>query len=290
MESAASVVPPGGEIEDSKENVDPPFSGTQVTDISKAHGTPHPPSSQQEDQDHQVQHQLTEQQHLLEGGERRQDEEQPRARRGGWTKGRKRKRSPRDNNAPKAPLTGYVRFMNERREQLRAERPDVPFPEITRIVGSEWSKLPTHEKQRFLDEADRDKERYTKELQQYQKTEAFRSYSRKSQNRQKGRQQRQEASRTIPSDPEVSHGHLCTPFNTPTASSSILGPILAARHIKYIPTIQSETLVGDCSGACTLRNTGRGQGLVPIATCSGIPYTAIGLIKEPPSPRRIRGA
>lgn len=51
------------------------FISTQVTDISKAHGTPHPPSSQQEDQDHQVQHQLTEQQHLLEGGERRQDEE-----------------------------------------------------------------------------------------------------------------------------------------------------------------------------------------------------------------------
>ncbi|XP_056428718.1 high mobility group protein 20A isoform X4 [Hyla sarda] len=92
--------------------------------------------------------------------------------------------------------------MNERREQLRTERPDVPFPEITRIVGSEWSKLPAEEKQRYLDEAERDKERYTKELQQYQKTEAYRSYSRKAQSRQKGRQQRQEGSRTISSDPE----------------------------------------------------------------------------------------
>ncbi|KAM5172539.1 high mobility group protein 20A isoform 2-T2 [Mantella aurantiaca] len=129
MESAASAIPPCGDIEDSKENVDSPFPGNQITDLSKAHGTPHPPSSQQEDQD-QLQHQLVEQQHLLEGGERRQEEE------------------------------------------------------------------------RFLDEADRDKERYTKELQQYQKTEAFRSYSRKSQNRQKGRQQRQEASRTMPNDPD----------------------------------------------------------------------------------------
>ncbi|XP_018410143.1 PREDICTED: high mobility group protein 20A [Nanorana parkeri] len=202
MESVASAVPPCGDIEDGKENIDPPFPGTQVTEPSKAHGTSHAPIAQQEGHDHQLQHQLVEQQHLLEGAERRQEEEQPRPRRGGWTKGRKRKRSPRDNNAPKAPLTGYVRFMNERREQLRAERPDVPFPEITRIVGSEWSKLPAHEKQRFLDEADRDKERYTKELQQYQKTEAFRSYSRKSQNRQKGRQQRQEGSRTMPTDPE----------------------------------------------------------------------------------------
>ncbi|XP_072258253.1 high mobility group protein 20A [Pyxicephalus adspersus] len=203
MESATTVVPPCGDIEDTKENIDPPFPGPQVCDLSKAHGTPHAPNTQQEDQDHQLQQQqVAEHQPLSEGGELRQEEEQPRPRRGGWTKGRKKKRSPRDNNAPKAPLTGYVRFMNERREKLRAERPDVPFPEITRIVGSEWSKLPSHEKQRYLDEADRDKERYTKELQQYQKTEAFRSYSRKSQNRQKGRQQRQEGPRTIPSDPE----------------------------------------------------------------------------------------
>jgi hypothetical protein len=37
--------------------------------------------------------------------------------------------------------------MNERREQLRAKRPEVPFPEITRMLGNEWSKLPPEEKQ-----------------------------------------------------------------------------------------------------------------------------------------------
>ncbi|XP_044135785.1 high mobility group protein 20A isoform X1 [Bufo gargarizans] len=199
MEGAASAVPPSSvEIEEARENVDPPFSEILSGDSSKSHGGLHGPTSQKEVQDNQTQR--VEQQ-LLDSGEL-PVEEQPRPRRGGWTKGRKRKRSPRDNNAPKAPLTGYVRFMNERREQLRTERPDVPFPEITRIVGSEWSKLPAEEKQRYLDEAERDKERYTKELQQYQKTEAYRSYSRKAQSRQKGRQQRQEGSRTISSDPE----------------------------------------------------------------------------------------
>ncbi|KAM3925074.1 high mobility group protein 20A isoform 1-T4 [Leptodactylus fuscus] len=202
MEGAASAVPPSSrDLEEAKENVDPPFLETQSIDLSKNNGGPHAPTSQKEGQDNPTQHQSAEPQ-LLDSGELRQEEEQPRPRRGGWTKGRKRKRSPRDNNAPKAPLTGYVRFMNERREQLRTERPDVPFPEITRIVGSEWSKLPAEEKQRYLDEAERDKERYTKELQQYQKTEAYRSYSRKAQSRQKGRQQRQEGARTISSDPE----------------------------------------------------------------------------------------
>ncbi|XP_051838479.1 high mobility group protein 20A isoform X2 [Antechinus flavipes] len=85
--------------------------------------------------------------------------------------------------------------MNERREQLRAKRPEVPFPEITRMLGNEWSKLPPEEKQRYLDEADRDKERYMKELEQYQKTEAYKVFSRKAQDRQKGKSHRQEGAR-----------------------------------------------------------------------------------------------
>ncbi|KAK1338622.1 hypothetical protein QTO34_019276 [Cnephaeus nilssonii] len=125
-----------------------------------------------------------------EGSEQRHEDEQ-RSKRGGWSKGRKRKKPLRDSNAPKSPLTGYVRFMNERREQLRAKRPEVPFPEITRMLGNEWSKLPPEEKQRYLDEADRDKERYMKELEQYQKTEAYKVFSRKTQDRQKGKSQRQ---------------------------------------------------------------------------------------------------
>ncbi|MBZ3883420.1 High mobility group protein 20A [Sciurus carolinensis] len=125
-----------------------------------------------------------------DGNEQRHEDEQ-RNKGGGWSKGRKRKKPLRDSNAPKSPLTGYVRFMNERREQLRAKRPEVPFPEITRMLGNEWSKLPPEEKQRYLDEADRDKERYMKELEQYQKTEAYKVFSRKTQDRQKGKSHRQ---------------------------------------------------------------------------------------------------
>ncbi|TWW75786.1 HMG domain-containing protein HMGX1 [Takifugu flavidus] len=123
-----------------------------------------------------------------ENNSQRNGEEKPR--RGSWTKGRKRKKPMKDSNAPKAPLTGYVRFMNDRREQLRAERPDVPFPEITRMLGNEWSKLPPEEKQRYLDEAERDKERYMRELEKYQKTEAYKHFKRKVQEKQKGKRNR----------------------------------------------------------------------------------------------------
>ncbi|KAJ7998264.1 hypothetical protein DPEC_G00220830 [Dallia pectoralis] len=118
----------------------------------------------------------------------RNGEEKPR--RSNWSKGRKRKKPVKDSNAPKAPLTGYVRFMNDRREQVRAERPDVPFPEITRMLGNEWSKLPAEDKQRYLDEAERDKERYMRDLEKYQKTEAYKHFTRKVQEKQKGKRHR----------------------------------------------------------------------------------------------------
>ncbi|KAK5867019.1 hypothetical protein PBY51_011543 [Eleginops maclovinus] len=127
-------------------------------------------------------------------GQRNGDEK---PRRGNWTKGRKRKKPMKDSNAPKAPLTGYVRFMNDRREQLRAERPDVPFPEITRMLGNEWSKLPPEEKQRYLDEAERDKERYMRELEKYQKTEAYKHFTRKVQEKQKGKRHRGDAGHQV---------------------------------------------------------------------------------------------
>ncbi|XP_063305413.1 high mobility group protein 20A isoform X3 [Pelobates fuscus] len=146
MESVGPAVQPlGAESDDTKENMDAAYTGTPISDCSQQHGGAHPPTPHQEQEDLALH---SGDQQMVDSEEPRQEEEQSRGRRGGWTKGRKRKRSPRDNNAPKAPLTGYVRFMNERREQLRAERPDVPFPEITRIVGSEWSKLPAHEKQK----------------------------------------------------------------------------------------------------------------------------------------------
>lgn len=54
---------------------------------------------------------------------------------------------------------GYVRYLNERRDQLRAEHPELGFAELTRQLASEWSKLPMEEKQQYLDAADQDKER-----------------------------------------------------------------------------------------------------------------------------------
>ena len=77
----------------------------------------------------------------------------------------KRKRLLKDVNAPKAPLTGYVRYLNEHREKFRLENPDMPFHEVTKILGQKWSSLDQSEKQHYLYEAEKDKEKYMKALQ-----------------------------------------------------------------------------------------------------------------------------
>lgn len=99
--------------------------------------------------------------------DQRQDEPKKR----GWPKGKKRKKVL--PNGPKAPVTGYVRFLNERREHMRARYPDLPFPEITKRLGAEWTRLSQNDKQRYLDEAEREKMQYAQELKEYQQTEAY---------------------------------------------------------------------------------------------------------------------
>lgn len=98
--------------------------------------------------------------------------------RGSVARGRRRKR-PRDVNAPKQPLNGYVRFLNENREKTRTDNPQASFSDITKLLAQEWTKLTPPDKQKYFDEAEKDKERYLKELEQYQQTEAYRIFTAK---------------------------------------------------------------------------------------------------------------
>lgn len=44
-------------------------------------------------------------------------------------------------------FVGYIRFLNDRREQFRAENPNLPFAEITKVLAAEWNQLPADKKQ-----------------------------------------------------------------------------------------------------------------------------------------------
>ncbi|XP_017884850.1 high mobility group protein 20A isoform X2 [Ceratina calcarata] len=95
------------------------------------------------------------------------------------SRAKKRKKAPRDATAPKQPLTGYFRFLNDRREKVRSDNPTLSFAEITKLLASEWSNLPADQKQQYLDAAEQDKERYNREFSDYKQTEAYRLFSEK---------------------------------------------------------------------------------------------------------------
>uniref|UniRef100_A0A1B6KX33 HMG box domain-containing protein n=1 Tax=Graphocephala atropunctata TaxID=36148 RepID=A0A1B6KX33_9HEMI len=98
---------------------------------------------------------------------------------GSGTKGKKRKKTMKDHTAPRQPLTGYIRFLNDRRDTVRNENPSLPFAEITKLLAGEWMNLPADEKQQYLDAAEQDRERYLQELNAYKKTEAYRLFTQK---------------------------------------------------------------------------------------------------------------
>jgi len=92
----------------------------------------------------------------------------------GWPKGKKR--YPKSPGAPKQPLSGYVHFLNDRREAVRKESPDMSFADISKKLANEWSQLGQEEKQRYVERADLDKERYSREFQEYQQTDDYKDF------------------------------------------------------------------------------------------------------------------
>ncbi|SPP74403.1 high mobility group protein 20A [Drosophila guanche] len=67
--------------------------------------------------------------------------------------------------APKMPLNGYVRFMNDRREELRREQPQRTALEHTKIIGEEWHQLPEERKVPYMEAAAKDKALYQEQMQ-----------------------------------------------------------------------------------------------------------------------------
>uniref|UniRef100_A0A1I8N0V1 HMG box domain-containing protein n=1 Tax=Musca domestica TaxID=7370 RepID=A0A1I8N0V1_MUSDO len=72
--------------------------------------------------------------------------------------------------APKMPLTGYVRYMNDRRETVRKDNPTKTSIEVTKVIAEEWQSLSSDVKSEYLKAAEADKQRYLSELHTFLKS------------------------------------------------------------------------------------------------------------------------
>ena len=118
---------------------------------------------------------------------------------------RKQKILWRDENAPKAPLSAYLQFLNKTRETLRGQNPGMSNNEITKFLGTMWNEMPLDKKQVYLDQAERDKKKYTMELEQYHKSDSYKRFI----------EQRENALKVLKQEEKASPGsHLiCIPCN-----------------------------------------------------------------------------
>lgn len=72
----------------------------------------------------------------------------------------------KDPNQPKKPMSAYFHFLQERRQTLKQEKPDLRMGESTKLMTGEWNKMTDKVKQKYQDLADADKKRYYSECEE----------------------------------------------------------------------------------------------------------------------------
>jgi len=73
----------------------------------------------------------------------------------------------KDPNAPKRPRTAYIFFCNDKRPKVREANPNMRMTEVTNELGKMWKNLKESKRQKYLEQAQKDRERYTSEMNQY---------------------------------------------------------------------------------------------------------------------------
>jgi len=121
-----------------------------------------------------------------------------------WTKmygikQKRRKRKKRPSNYPKQPRSAYLLFSIDARKKAQDEYPDKKFGDITKVVAKEWKKISSKRKSRYELMAEKDKDRYKKEMRAYKnRSHSSDSYSSNSdsEERSKSRRRRSRKSRS----------------------------------------------------------------------------------------------
>lgn len=114
------------------------------------------------------------QQGVLTNASHQQGTQKIEKKKGGWPKGKKRKDVP-EIVAPKAPPTGYVTFARIRRQEIKLSHPEIPFYEVTKLLGQEWTELDSEKKQKYLDDADEAKKKYYDEMKAFKDSDAYKN-------------------------------------------------------------------------------------------------------------------
>lgn len=84
-----------------------------------------------------------------------------------WTNFYKSKDHNRHPEMPKKPLSMYMLYYSERREQIQKEHPQLSMPDVAKICSDEYQKLPQPEKDRYKARCDDMRKNYELKLENF---------------------------------------------------------------------------------------------------------------------------
>lgn len=93
--------------------------------------------------------------------------------------GKKKKKLPKDKNAPKKPQTAFFLYSGHVREEVKQSLPEENRRKvvlITKKIGAMWKALEESEKTSWKAKADKLKEKYKETLAEYKKSPEFAAY------------------------------------------------------------------------------------------------------------------
>jgi len=73
----------------------------------------------------------------------------------------------KDPNKPKQPLSGYMRFVQDIRDDLKSENPGASITDIARLAGEKWRECSEAEKDKYQKAYKKDKAKYDIAMQSY---------------------------------------------------------------------------------------------------------------------------
>lgn len=91
-------------------------------------------------------------------------------------------RKPKDPRRPKRPLTAFFLFAREVRPRLRREHSKEKMCQISKRISQLWRNLPENEKEPYQFQSKDLSDQYKVQIENYQKTDAYKAYQQRLQN------------------------------------------------------------------------------------------------------------
>eukprot|EP00483_Globobulimina_turgida_P001609 UN01611 len=86
---------------------------------------------------------------------------------------------PKQNGAPKRPMSAYFLFAGDQRQAVKDANPELSLTEIAKILGADWGKVSKREKKKYLDEAAEKLGDYKEKRAEYEASSKYKLWKKK---------------------------------------------------------------------------------------------------------------